>query len=85
MRAPSIFIDRFTHANRLALARYGSGNGRSFSPLEKPIAERAVSSKRGLTSLRECLFRCRSVGCNEERQPVQELYFIPKAGRDFGC
>src|SRR6478672_3910578 len=85
MRASSILVHRFTLANRLTLERYRSGNGRSLGPLEKPIAERTVSLKSDLTSLRDRLFRCRLVRGDQEHEPVQKISLITEAGHDFSC
>jgi hypothetical protein len=85
MRASSIFVRRFTHANHIPLERYRGGNGRSLGPLEKPIPERTVSLKRDLASLGDCLFRACFVGRDQEREPIQKISLIPEAGHDFSC
>jgi hypothetical protein len=85
MRASSIFVRRFTHANRIPLERCRGRNGRSLGPLQKPIPERTVSLKRDLTSLGDCLFRDCFVGSEQEREPIQKSSLIPEAGYDFSC
>jgi hypothetical protein len=83
MRASSIFVRRFTHANRIPLERCRGGNGRSLGPLEEPISDRTVSLKRDLTSLGDCLLRDCFVGSDQEREPIQKISLIPEAGHDF--
>ncbi|MGA8345013.1 MAG: hypothetical protein WB781_23990 [Candidatus Sulfotelmatobacter sp.] len=84
MRASSIFVRRFTHANRIPLEQYRGGNGRGLGPLEKPIAERTVSLKRDLTSLDNRLVRRCLVASDQERKPTQNICLILEAGHDFG-
>src|SRR5208282_835155 len=84
MLASSILVRGFTDANRLRPACYRTGNGRSLGPLEKPIAERAVSLKRDLTSLDNCLVRRCLIASDQERKPTQNISMILEAGHDFG-
>jgi hypothetical protein len=84
MRASSIFVRRFTHANCIPPERCRGGNGRSLGPLEKPILKWTVSLKRDLTSLGDCPFRDCFVGSDQEREPIQKISLIPEAGHDFG-
>src|SRR5208282_3951547 len=84
MLASSILVRGFTDANRLRPACYRTGNGRSFGPLEKPIAERTVSLKRDLTRLDNCLVRRCLVASDQERKPTQNISLILEASHDFG-
>jgi len=84
MRASSIFVHRFIHASRLPWERNRGGNGRRLGPLEKPIPERTVSSKRCLTSLDNRLVRRCVVASDQECKPSQNNSLILEAGHDFG-
>src|SRR5208283_1450170 len=84
MWASSILVPGFANANPLCSVGYRTGNGRSLGPLEKPIAERAVSLKRNLRCLENCLVSRFLVASDQERKPTQSISLILEAGHDFG-
>src|SRR5579864_296815 len=84
MWTTSILVRGFTDPNRFRPVGYRTGNGRCLGPLEKPIAERAVSLKRGLTSLDNGLVRGCEIASDQEGKPTQNIFLIVEAGNDFG-